>query len=576
MPSTPNPPEGPPDHNFTHFIFLIHGTWGRDSDGWYRPSSTGKRFADRLAARLEGTPLAGAVWRDIEVFEWSGDNTHAARLEAADQLTDLLFTIRKHDPRTRFHFVAHSHGGNVVLRAIQNYIHGLPLLTLNRLGFPNPVRDDETRREFFAAAKRFIEFWNTHHGQATIARDVGLYEDARQWNEDLKDRGRFRRYMAGNFMILRLAHILLRLGTHPEEHGILSVAFLGTPFYYKRWKSRRISRLLAQSMAGVAQFILVGIAAYVVLLSGGALLAAVSTVPGPGIHPLDWHWALQLVLLTVAAWSGIQALRKAIVTVDTNLYFDETMFEKRAGAATAFTEMEDRALFNALVISSGFLDEALAGLASIPWLGRSLPGLMDGFLKPLKWNFSPVTEPTGRVRSTVDKFVIQPLRRCARRLLASLNWILYPIRVSVYRLLTRPIALSQAARVSLPLAYGLPRQEFVMSEIQASEDLDIGQINVQKIDVARDLMTAHPSPSKADAKRFEFLWDDQDLAKRWAGSVAAKQFGGDLPSEARRNLLAVEERLREVYGVAGLRHSLYYESPKVLETIAEYLIANNR
>ena len=565
--------EGPVDHSVRHFVFLIHGTWGRASDGWYRPSKTEGRFADRLAAAFKGTPLAGAVWRDTEIFEWSGDNTHAARLEAAQQLAVLLFKIRNRNPAARFHFVAHSHGGNVVLRAILNYLLDLPTLRLNQFGFPHFVTDDKTRREFFSAADRFIEFWNAHHGRATIPCDTELIEDARQWVKDLNQVSR--KFAAGNAMILRLAYLLLRLGPHPEEHGISSVVFMGTPFYYKRWKPSR--HLLGRSAAGVAQSLLVGLAVYVALVLGGVLLAAVSTVPGPGTNPLDWHRGLRLALSTMLVWSWARGFRAAIITIDTNVYFDERFFDRRAGTTVAFGELKDRVLFNALVISSGFLDEALASLASIPWLfQRALPVLTDGFLAPLKWDYTLVPETIGRVRGGVDMVIIQPLLGVAGRVLAGLKWLLYPVRVFVYRLFTRPLALSQAARVSLPLAYGLPPQEFGTGEIRVSKDLDIGHIRVLKIDVARDLVTARTSPDRAATERFEFLWDDEALAERWAGSMASRQFGGHLSSETQRNLLAVEERLRELYGVAGVRHSLYYENPKVLETIAEYLIANSR
>ena len=40
----------------------------------------------------------------------------------------------------------------------------------------------------------------------------------------------------------------------------------------------------------------------------------------------------------------------------------------------------------------------------------------------------------------------------------------------------------------------------------------------------------------------------------------------------KRHALAIEERLREFFGVAGLRHSLYYENDAVLEAVAAYLL----
>src|SRR5687768_9200827 len=105
-PSSSNPNDG-----LFHVVILIHGTWGRDASGWYQRSSSQETFAKRLAARLVGTPLEGALSRTVEVFEWSGANTHHARREAAMALATFVTKIREkfHTERVRFHFVAHSH-----------------------------------------------------------------------------------------------------------------------------------------------------------------------------------------------------------------------------------------------------------------------------------------------------------------------------------------------------------------------------------------------------------------------------------------------------------------------------------
>lgn len=66
-----------------------------------------------------------AVWRNLNgkciTFCWTGANEHAARLQAAQDLYELIFDIVRIDPTARLYFVAHSHGGNVVLKAIQLY-----------------------------------------------------------------------------------------------------------------------------------------------------------------------------------------------------------------------------------------------------------------------------------------------------------------------------------------------------------------------------------------------------------------------------------------------------------------------
>jgi hypothetical protein len=109
----------------THYVMLIHGTWNSPTPGEVKWYESGGAFAKKLARRLEGSPLAGAVWRRCCGngcnFSWSGDNTHDARLEAAEKLSATLLGIRVADPKARIHLVAHSHGGNIVLKALELY-----------------------------------------------------------------------------------------------------------------------------------------------------------------------------------------------------------------------------------------------------------------------------------------------------------------------------------------------------------------------------------------------------------------------------------------------------------------------
>jgi hypothetical protein len=131
--------------------------------------------------------------------------------------------------------------------------------------------------------------------------------------------------------------------------------------------------------------------------------------------------------------------------------------------------------------------------------------------------------------------------------------------------------MSQAARFALPLSYGLPDEEFLAGRIAVRQDLDVPQIAARHLDVARDLLNA-PVNVHIDAQRFEFLWDDRVLAERFARSQAAAHFHSEPPADVKRHALAIEERLREFFGVAGLRHSLYYENDAVLDAVVAYLL----
>ena len=89
-------------------ITLVHGTWGRRSE-WIR----------------EGSPLRRAfesVLKDEVVFRtfvWSGRNSFAARERAGEDLRSFLREGFHVFPDDAAHsIIAHSHGGNVILKAL--------------------------------------------------------------------------------------------------------------------------------------------------------------------------------------------------------------------------------------------------------------------------------------------------------------------------------------------------------------------------------------------------------------------------------------------------------------------------
>lgn len=96
-------------------ITLIHGTFARGAP-WTQ----------------EGSPL----WKDlqnrfkcsalIDRFDWSGDNTMIARVEAASELARHLDELKARFPSAKQYLVAHSHGGNVALYATeQTQVYGV-------------------------------------------------------------------------------------------------------------------------------------------------------------------------------------------------------------------------------------------------------------------------------------------------------------------------------------------------------------------------------------------------------------------------------------------------------------------
>lgn len=104
------------DHVSTVLLTLIHGTWPEGviprltkHPLWFEEGST---FRTKLVTSLANKRIACK----IAAFSWSGANSILDRDRAASELADYLAENSKaHVP----HFViAHSHGGNVTLRAI--------------------------------------------------------------------------------------------------------------------------------------------------------------------------------------------------------------------------------------------------------------------------------------------------------------------------------------------------------------------------------------------------------------------------------------------------------------------------
>lgn len=94
---------------YDHVVVLVHGTFARAAS-WTRPDSP---LATTVAKALGGSVL-------LTSFEWSGRNSHAARLSGGTELAEYLRSLRLSYPTASLHIVAHSHGGNVVMYALRS------------------------------------------------------------------------------------------------------------------------------------------------------------------------------------------------------------------------------------------------------------------------------------------------------------------------------------------------------------------------------------------------------------------------------------------------------------------------
>lgn len=94
---------------YQHVVVLVHGTFARGAS-WTRPDSP---LAMTVTKALGGSVLSKS-------FDWSGQNSHTARLSAGTDLAERLRSLSHKHPNASLQIVAHSHGGNVAAYALRS------------------------------------------------------------------------------------------------------------------------------------------------------------------------------------------------------------------------------------------------------------------------------------------------------------------------------------------------------------------------------------------------------------------------------------------------------------------------
>jgi hypothetical protein len=110
-------PDFRPDRPATVRLVVVHGTWALRGD-WHKRGS-------RFFVEMESCAMTRFVGRSIEVhrFLWSGGNTITDRARAMKRFHSFLTALTKTDSSgltCPTFIVAHSHGGNVVLKVLDS------------------------------------------------------------------------------------------------------------------------------------------------------------------------------------------------------------------------------------------------------------------------------------------------------------------------------------------------------------------------------------------------------------------------------------------------------------------------
>ena len=154
-------------------------------------------------------------------------------------------------------------------------------------------------------------------------------------------------------------------------------------------------------------------------------------------------------------------------------------------------------------------------------------------------------------------------------LVAFVLLILYPARYLLHRL-TGGFLKKAATRRLRVAAYGLPPVELAESRIAVNRNLVQNYFAHESYDASQHL-TGLTVDTRKEINRFDFLWDDSLVAPRYRDSILGKHIGDGLSLEQMRQILALEERGKEFFGVTGVRHSMYYDNDAVIEKIAEFI-----
>src|SRR5215471_20324897 len=125
-PFRPRPSASPrvKEQSASERVLLVHGTFSNVAQPTDRPKPWwvgNSPFCSQLDTALAKQSSTVRTGTDQEVFAWSGANSESERRKAAAELAARLRIVDQ-DPRVaRYHLIAHSHGGNVVVQALRSF-----------------------------------------------------------------------------------------------------------------------------------------------------------------------------------------------------------------------------------------------------------------------------------------------------------------------------------------------------------------------------------------------------------------------------------------------------------------------
>ena len=344
-------------------------------------------FINRLETALrERGDLDPITWR---VFSWSGQNTHNARLAAAEALYNVIRDVIDTSSESQLFLIAHSHGGNVALKALE---------LLWRRG-------PEGQRVF----KTLLRTIGIEHGFGTAAHQAiasvreplpfGLWLLVQSMDRALSiflrlgglprkgDSTAQERWLAAKCRspLIKKFQEVFCSGWSRERRVPVHLVTMGTPFYQKIWNprpSRRSPRYWLTTIAAAG-------AVAAVFCGAGWILFKVIFRPLPMDSSILIAWLLSTLIVL---FLRIAVRWRPVLRLDTNVYFDIGRYGHDPGVRELPWHLS--------VIQAGLLDEALLALSAEPLILAELaPRLRRPLTPRLSWSLP--LDPTGEYGGTL-------------------------------------------------------------------------------------------------------------------------------------------------------------------------------
>ncbi|MBR0777768.1 hypothetical protein JQ625_23280 [Bradyrhizobium diazoefficiens] len=560
----------------TPYVIVVHGTWNPPQEGkrrWYQvneadPDNFCTRLNERLAELGFGRPVGRSLDKRTIEFAWTGANNHDARMEAARRLHALIKDIADQDASARIHLIAHSHGGNVALKAIQEYL--------------------DLHCEL---AERAYDDWRFEIDEDWWSLFIGPHDPNIRWDQ-VEPFFSERAVRPDGTTETTASRFIADWLADPRINRLGRVVFLGTPFYWKRWPKRgAIERFLRRFLSVALNTTVLGTLFYLSLVIFWLIGYPQRFLSGePSRIALDvtsWSWTAWVMfaaaILPVAWWATPRRPR------DANLYFDEERLSRVIHADTAAPASGP---IDALIVEAGVLDEALLALSSEPLVyGALVPRLKDLLQGRKDWD---LPKPPAGMQDIKDRLALRELRYLAvlavRRTLA---WICTPI-LRPARAALEAYLISTIVKLVSAAACGMRPLDFSEGRLEVRSTPNIRFLREHRWNAAQLLLSRHPAASKPSAAadstivRYGFLWDERVMAEKldkneiWPHIVEflphmRRRYANDMLSWSEHVAVlkaisvTVVERLREFAGAVELAHSQYYTNPEVIDEIARFL-----